>query len=202
MRVLVTGGAGFIGSHVVDGLVAAGHQVAVLDDLSTGRRENLRDDVAFHEVDLRDRAGVHGVLASFQLKGWRLGAIESLGISILIGAAVDYCLHLGHAIKHSHGRTIADQVRAGLHELGASIMYLIRDVIISIDPAMALNPSFGWYWLIAAGVAFAVGVFASHLREVVFLIHDVGHGGGASEKAHVGGEGRLQTRLTLLACRV
>ena len=66
MRVLVTGGAGFIGSHVVDGLVAAGHQVAVLDDLSTGRRENLRDDVAFHEVDLRDRAGVHGVLASFQ----------------------------------------------------------------------------------------------------------------------------------------
>jgi predicted RND superfamily exporter protein len=63
------------------------------------------------------------VLASFQLKGWKLGAIESLGISILIGSAVDYCLHLGHAIKHADGRTIAHQVKEGLHELGASITY-------------------------------------------------------------------------------
>src|SRR5437667_102692 len=41
MRILVTGGAGFIGSHVVDAYVAAGHEVIVVDDLSTGRRENL-----------------------------------------------------------------------------------------------------------------------------------------------------------------
>src|SRR5438093_10361971 len=41
MRCLITGGAGFIGSHLVEHLVAAGHDVVVLDDLSTGRRENL-----------------------------------------------------------------------------------------------------------------------------------------------------------------
>src|SRR2546422_7774332 len=41
MRFLVTGGAGFIGSHLVEHLVAAGHEVVVLDDFSTGRRENL-----------------------------------------------------------------------------------------------------------------------------------------------------------------
>src|SRR3990172_13257706 len=41
MEVLVTGGAGFIGSHLVDALVETGHRVRVLDDLSTGRRENL-----------------------------------------------------------------------------------------------------------------------------------------------------------------
>ena len=41
MRILVTGGAGFIASHVTDAFVAAGHQVAVVDDLSSGKRENL-----------------------------------------------------------------------------------------------------------------------------------------------------------------
>ena len=41
MKILVTGGAGFIGSHVVDALLAAGHAPAVLDDLSSGSRENL-----------------------------------------------------------------------------------------------------------------------------------------------------------------
>src|SRR6185503_19488989 len=41
MKILVTGGAGFIGSHVVDAYVAAGHDVLVVDDLSTGHRENL-----------------------------------------------------------------------------------------------------------------------------------------------------------------
>ncbi|TAL19426.1 NAD-dependent epimerase/dehydratase family protein [Patescibacteria group bacterium] len=47
MRILVTGGAGFIGSHVVDALVSRGHKVTVLDDLSTGKRENLNRQAAF-----------------------------------------------------------------------------------------------------------------------------------------------------------
>ena len=41
MRIIVTGGAGFIGSHVVDAYVAAGHEVLVIDDLSTGSAENV-----------------------------------------------------------------------------------------------------------------------------------------------------------------
>ena len=42
MRMLVTGGAGFIGSHLTEALLAAGHEVTVLDDLSTGRASNLK----------------------------------------------------------------------------------------------------------------------------------------------------------------
>jgi len=53
MKVLVTGGAGFIGSHVVDALVAEGHQVSVVDDLSTGRRENLNPQARFYQIDIR-----------------------------------------------------------------------------------------------------------------------------------------------------
>lgn len=53
MRILVTGGAGFIGSHVVDAYQAAGHHVSVVDDLSHGRRENLPSSVTLYELDAR-----------------------------------------------------------------------------------------------------------------------------------------------------
>lgn len=58
MHVLVTGGAGFIGSHVADALLAAGHVVTVVDDLSTGKRENVPEGAEFVELDIRDAAGV------------------------------------------------------------------------------------------------------------------------------------------------
>ncbi|MFP5287555.1 MAG: NAD-dependent epimerase/dehydratase family protein, partial [Thermoanaerobaculia bacterium] len=64
VSVLVTGGAGFIGSHLVDALVARGARVRVLDDLSTGRRENLQD-AELIEGDIRNpeicRAACEGV---------------------------------------------------------------------------------------------------------------------------------------------
>jgi UDP-glucose 4-epimerase len=56
VRILVTGGAGFIGSHVVDRCVEAGHQVAVVDDLSTGRRQQVNQAARLHVVDIRSSA--------------------------------------------------------------------------------------------------------------------------------------------------
>jgi UDP-glucose 4-epimerase len=53
MKILVTGGAGFIGSHVVDMLIEAGHDVAVVDDLSTGRMSNLNPAARFYQLDIR-----------------------------------------------------------------------------------------------------------------------------------------------------
>jgi len=63
MKILVTGGAGFIGSHIVDGLREAGHGVAVIDDLSSGARENLPPDVPLHVVDIVDGQAVAAVFA-------------------------------------------------------------------------------------------------------------------------------------------
>jgi UDP-glucose 4-epimerase len=58
---LVTGGAGFIGSHIVDRLVELGHRVAIVDDLSTGIRGNLNEAASFHEADIRDAERIRAV---------------------------------------------------------------------------------------------------------------------------------------------
>jgi UDP-glucose 4-epimerase len=66
VKILVTGGAGFIGSHVVDAYVAAGHEVAVLDNLSTGREDNVNPAAGLHRVDIRDLGQVQEAIAAFK----------------------------------------------------------------------------------------------------------------------------------------
>ncbi|MGB9773880.1 MAG: NAD-dependent epimerase/dehydratase family protein [Bacteroidota bacterium] len=63
MKILVTGGAGFIGSHVVDAYIAAGHEVCVVDDLSTGSRKNLNLKARFYKLDIRRSEELQNVFA-------------------------------------------------------------------------------------------------------------------------------------------
>lgn len=65
-RVLVTGGAGFIGSHLVEALLARGHRVAVVDNLSTGRRENVPREADLHAVDVCDGPRLGAVFEAFR----------------------------------------------------------------------------------------------------------------------------------------
>lgn len=66
MRILVTGGAGFIGSNVVDRFVAEGHEVAVFDDLSSGFREFVHSKAKLYVGDLADAAAVDAAIADFR----------------------------------------------------------------------------------------------------------------------------------------
>jgi UDP-glucose 4-epimerase len=59
VKILVTGGAGFIASHITDAYIELGHEVVVLDDLSRGRRENLHSKCRFYPSDIRDRDAVN-----------------------------------------------------------------------------------------------------------------------------------------------
>jgi UDP-glucose 4-epimerase len=66
VKILVTGGAGFIGSHVVDAYIAAGHEVAVLDNLTTGREDNVNPAATLHRVDIRELGQVQAAIGAFK----------------------------------------------------------------------------------------------------------------------------------------
>ena len=63
MRILVTGGAGFIGSHIAEAYLAEGHHVAIVDDLSTGSRANVPAGAVLHQADIRNPAALEAVFA-------------------------------------------------------------------------------------------------------------------------------------------
>jgi UDP-glucose 4-epimerase len=82
MRAIVTGGAGFVGSHVADALLARGDEVHVVDDLSSGRRENVPDGAALHEVDVRNEA-LEGLAARLRPEVvFHLAAQPDVGTSV------------------------------------------------------------------------------------------------------------------------
>lgn len=70
-KVIVTGGAGFIGSHIQDALIECGYEVHIIDNFSTGRRENVNPTATLHEVDIRDFQKIapifHGACFIFHL---------------------------------------------------------------------------------------------------------------------------------------
>ena len=66
MKIIVTGGAGFIGSHIVDACIKSHHKVAIIANLSSGSSENVPRDVPLHQVDIRDTLSIAKIFKTFQ----------------------------------------------------------------------------------------------------------------------------------------
>lgn len=66
MRVMVTGGAGFIGSHIVDLLLERGHEVGIIDNLSTGKEENIHPNAKFYHADIVQKDNILNIFEQFQ----------------------------------------------------------------------------------------------------------------------------------------
>src|SRR3989344_2860171 len=64
MKILVTGGAGFIASHIVDGYINLNHQVIVVDNLTSGKKEFINKKAKFYQSDIRDRNKIASILKS------------------------------------------------------------------------------------------------------------------------------------------
>lgn len=87
MKILVTGGAGFIGSHVVDGFVATGHEVVILDNLSTGTPDNVNPRARLVEMDITDPR-----VAEFMVDE-RFDAVDHHAAQVSVNVSVDAPIH-------------------------------------------------------------------------------------------------------------
>jgi UDP-glucose 4-epimerase len=122
-RALVTGGAGFIGSHVVELLVGEGWQVLVVDDLSTGNATNVPSGVPLEVVDISDRAAFDSVVDAFKPEAiFHLGAQSSVTVSV-----------------KDPGRDCAVNVQGTLHVLEAATRHKAPLVFTSTGGALYGN---------------------------------------------------------------
>ncbi|MBI2013503.1 MAG: SDR family oxidoreductase [Candidatus Colwellbacteria bacterium] len=104
-KVLVTGGAGFIGSHLVDRLLNEGYEVFVVDNLSTGKRENLNPEAGFFEVDITDFDALDKVFSETEPEYvFHQAAIPRMPISIKdpVGTSKTNILGTINVLKAAH----------------------------------------------------------------------------------------------------
>ena len=115
MKVLVTGGAGYIGSVTVEQLIKAGHQVAVFDNLSQGHRAAIHEDAEFITGDLANRDGIDNAIT-----GFHPDAVMHFAAKSLVGESMQFpFLYLG------------DNVRNGLNLLESVVEHGIQKFILS-----------------------------------------------------------------------
>lgn len=124
VKALVTGGAGFIGTHLVKALMEVGHEPVVLDNLSSGRKENLWPGGMFYQGDIRDREFVMAVLAKEEPEiVWHLAAQSSV-LGSLRAPAEDAAIN----------------ILGTINVLDAAIKHRVRKIIYSSTAAVYGNP--------------------------------------------------------------
>ena len=141
MRTLVTGGAGFIGSHVVDALVARGDSVTIVDDLSGGKESNvaaaLAGDVRLERCDIRDGAALTKIVADAQPEAiFHLAAQVDVRIS-LADPAFDARTNVEGTVNVLEGARLAGTARVVFASTGGA-MYGETDVLPTPETVDAL----------------------------------------------------------------
>jgi len=140
MRVAVTGGAGYIGSVVTEVLLARGHQVLVMDDLSKGHFDTVPAEARFAEVSLADRPAVTRALQRFQAE-----AVIHMAASSLVGESVTapgkyYDNNLGGGLALLESMRAAGVSRLVFSSTAAVYGEPVKQPIEETDPTRPTNP--------------------------------------------------------------
>jgi len=148
LTVLITGGAGYIGSHAVHGFLDAGYKVVVLDDLSTGVRENLAAAAQFYQGDIADRTLLDTVLRQHQIDG----VLHFAGSAIVpasVGEPASYYRNNAFRSLELLDFLISRGVKRFLFSSSAAV-YGIPANATPVSEASLLNPlnPYGWSKLI------------------------------------------------------
>ncbi len=132
MDYLITGGAGFIGSHLADALIARGDRVLVLDDLSTGSRENIAAALASGKADFIEGSACDAKLVD--------DCMEEVDACFHLASAVGVKLIVGHSVK-SLARSVrgAQVVTEGAHRLGRRLLFASTSEIYGKNGGAALS---------------------------------------------------------------
>lgn len=123
-KILVTGGAGYIGSHVAGELVSAGYEVVIIDNLSTGKKENLNPKAKFYEGDLKDINFARDVFANENIS-----AVMHFAASIEVGESVE-------KPETYFENNVANTARL----LGVMAEFGVKDIILSSTAAVYGQP--------------------------------------------------------------
>ena len=195
--ILVTGGAGYIGSHVVLALREAGYGVVIIDDLSTGRREAVPDDVALIVGDVADSGLVAGVLAEH-----RIEFVMHFAGSIIVVESVSEPLKYYRNNTGASRNLIESCVEGGVAGFvfsSTAAVYGIPEIVPVTEqsPVAPINP-YGWSKLMTEQVLRDVAP-ASDLRYAILRYFNVA---GADPAGRSGQVIENATHLIKIACEV
>ena len=132
MRYLITGGAGFVGSHLTDALVARGDEVLVLDDLSTGNVENVADALASGQAELVEGSVCDEELVD-ECMEWADACFHlasAVGVKLIVQRSVD---SLGRSVRGTQ------VVTEGAHRLGRRLLFASTSEIYGKNGSAALD---------------------------------------------------------------
>jgi UDP-glucose 4-epimerase len=166
MRYLITGGAGFIGSHLADALVARGEEVLILDDLSTGRAENIADAVATGRAEF-----VEGSVCDAELVD---ECLEWAGACFHLASAVGVKLIVDRSVESLSRSVRGTQVVVeGAHRLGRRLLFASTSEIYGKNSSTSLaehsnrilGPPSIARWSYSTGKAFGEAIALGYHRE-------------------------------------